>query len=71
MAHDLEDAAIKRAGLESAGRVIVACTGSKWNAQAVALVAAMDAVDVIVTDRKPSTEERTLLENLSVEVVTV
>lgn len=71
LAHDLEDAAIKRAGLESAGRVIVACTGSKWNAQAVALVAAMDAVDVIVTDRKPSTEERTLLENLSVEVVIV
>ncbi|MCZ9881790.1 DeoR/GlpR family DNA-binding transcription regulator [Arthrobacter sp. B2a2-09] len=71
LAHDLEDAAIKRAGLESAGRVIVACTGNKWNAQAVALVAAMDAVDVIVTDRKPSTEERTLLENLSVEVVIV
>ncbi|WP_284988538.1 DeoR/GlpR family DNA-binding transcription regulator [Arthrobacter sp. efr-133-TYG-120] len=71
LAHDLEDAAIKRAGLESASRVIVACTGSKWNAQAVALVAAMDAVDVIVTDRKPSTEERTLLENLSVEVVIV
>jgi DeoR/GlpR family transcriptional regulator of sugar metabolism len=45
--------------------------GSKWNARAVALVAAMDAVDVIVTDRKPSTEERTLLENLSVEVVIV
>ncbi len=55
----------------SAGRVIVACTRNKWNAQAVALVAAMDAVDVIVTDRKPSTEERTLLENLSVEVVIV
>jgi DeoR/GlpR family transcriptional regulator of sugar metabolism len=71
LAHDLEDAAIKRAGLESAGQVIVACTGSKWNAHAVALVAAMDAVDVIVTDRKPTPEERTQLENLSVEVVTV
>ena len=38
LAHDLDDAAVKRAGLESAGRVIVACSGSKWNASAVALV---------------------------------
>ncbi|WP_028267889.1 DeoR/GlpR family DNA-binding transcription regulator [Arthrobacter sp. MA-N2] len=71
LAHDIEDAAIKRAGLESAARVIIGCTGNKWNAQAMALVAAMDAVDVIVTDRKPTLEERTQLENLSVEVVIV
>ena len=50
LAHDLDDAAVKRAGLESAARVIVACAGSKWNASAVALVAPLDAVDVIVTD---------------------
>lgn len=54
LAHDLDDAAVKRAGLESASRVIVAAAGSKWNAGARALVAAMDSVDVIVTDLEPS-----------------
>ena len=52
LAHDLDDAAVKRAGLESAGRVIVACSGTKWNASAVALVASLDAVDVLVTDKQ-------------------
>lgn len=69
LAHDLDDAAIKRAGLESASRVIAAGSGSKWNAIAVALVAAMDAVDVIVTDLRPSPEDLDRLSQLSVEVV--
>ena len=71
LAHDLDDAAVKRAGLESAGRVIVACSGSKWNASAVALVAALDAVDVLVTDRVLSPEELTQLAQHSVEAVIV
>ncbi|XAS67430.1 DeoR/GlpR family DNA-binding transcription regulator [Micrococcaceae bacterium Sec5.7] len=71
LAHDLEDAAVKRAGLQSAGRVIVACAGSKWNASAVALVAALDAVDVIVTEKFLSPEELAQLEKHSVEVVNV
>ncbi|YCH06775.1 DeoR/GlpR family DNA-binding transcription regulator [Arthrobacter sp. alpha11c] len=69
LAHDLDDAAVKRAGLESASRVIVASSGSKWNASAVALVAAMETVDVIVTDLKPSSEDLARLDKLSVEVV--
>lgn len=69
LAHDLDDAAVKRAGLESAARVIVASSGSKWNASAVALVAAMDTVDVIVTDLEPSPEDLARLDKLSVEVV--
>jgi DeoR/GlpR family transcriptional regulator of sugar metabolism len=69
LAHDLDDAAVKRAGLESAARVIVASSGAKWNASAVALVAAMDSVDVIVTDLKPSAEDLARLNKLSVEVV--
>ncbi|MFJ5957377.1 DeoR/GlpR family DNA-binding transcription regulator [Paenarthrobacter sp. NPDC092416] len=69
LAHDLDDAAVKRAGLESASRVIVGCAGSKWNASAIALVAAMDTVDVIVTDLKPSAEDLARLDKLSVEVV--
>ncbi|WP_104174584.1 DeoR/GlpR family DNA-binding transcription regulator [Arthrobacter sp. Y81] len=71
LAHDLDDAAVKRAGLESAGRVIAACAGSKWNAAAVALVAALDAVDVIVTDRTFSPQELTQLGKHSVKVVNV
>ncbi|HJW00396.1 MAG TPA: DeoR/GlpR family DNA-binding transcription regulator [Arthrobacter sp.] len=69
LAHDLEDAAVKRAGLESAARVIVACAGSKWNANAVALVAPLEAVNVIVTDKDLSAEELAHLNKLSVEVV--
>jgi len=69
LAHDLEDAAVKRAGLESATRVIVACAGSKWNASAVALVAALDTVSVIVTDKDLSADDLALLNKLSVEVV--
>lgn len=71
LAHDLDDAAVKRAGLESAGRVIVACAGTKWNASAVALVASLDAVDVLVTDRKFSPEELAQLAQHSVEAVIV
>lgn len=69
LAHDLEDAAVKRAGLESASRVIVAASGSKWNANALALVAAMDTVAVIVTDQEPPPEDLARLNKLSVEVV--
>jgi DeoR/GlpR family transcriptional regulator of sugar metabolism len=71
LAHDLEDAAVKRAGIESAGRVIVACAGSKWNANAVALVAGLDSVDVIVTEKNLNAEELAQLNKLSVEVVNV
>lgn len=69
LAHDLEDAAVKRAGLESAARVIVACAGSKWNANAMALVAPLESVAVIVTDKDLSAEELAHLNKLSVEVV--
>jgi DeoR/GlpR family transcriptional regulator of sugar metabolism len=71
LAHDLDDAAVKRAGLESAARVIVACAGAKWDASAVALVAALDAVDAIVTDRRLSPDERAHLAQHSVEAVIV
>lgn len=69
LAHDLEDAAVKRAGLESAARVIVACAASKWNANAMALVAPLESVAVIVTDKDLSAEELAHLNKLSVEVV--
>ena len=69
LAHDLEDAAVKRAGLDSAARVIVACAGSKWSASAMALVAPLESVTLIVTDKDLSAEELAHLNKLPVEVV--
>ena len=71
LAHDIDDAAVKRAGLESAGRVVVAASASKWDARARALVSGLERVDVLVTNRNFSAEERSQLEKFSVEVVTV
>lgn len=70
LAHDLEDAAVKRAGLESAGRVVVAAAAAKWHAHARALVSGLERVDVLVTDKNFSAEERAQLDKYSLEVVT-
>ncbi|TLM82545.1 DeoR/GlpR family DNA-binding transcription regulator [Pseudarthrobacter sp. NamE5] len=71
LAHDLEDAAVKKAGLASAGRVVVAAAASKWHAQARVLVSGLERVDVLVTDKVFSAEERARLDEYSMEVVTV
>lgn len=71
LAHDLEDAAIKRAGLESASRVVLAAGAAKWQANARVLVAGLERVDVMVTDKKFSAGERAQLDEYSVEVVNV
>ncbi|KRE81975.1 DeoR family transcriptional regulator [Arthrobacter sp. Soil763] len=71
LAHDLADAAVKRAGLESAARVIAACSEAKWDATAVALVAGLDAVDILVTDKDLGPAERAELARHSVEAVIV
>jgi DeoR/GlpR family transcriptional regulator of sugar metabolism len=71
LAHDLEDAAVKRAGLESASRVIVAAAAAKWAAHARALVAGLDRVDLLVTDKQFSPDEQRRLDDNSVEVVNV
>jgi len=71
LAHDLEDAAVKRAGLESASRVVVAASAAKWDAMARALVGGLDRVDIMVTDKQFSPEERRRLDDNSVEVVNI
>jgi DeoR/GlpR family transcriptional regulator of sugar metabolism len=71
LAHDLEDAAVKRAGLEAGARVVLAAAASKWQAQARVLVAGLERVDVMVTDKDFSAEERAQLDEYSVEVVNV
>ncbi|TLM83900.1 DeoR/GlpR transcriptional regulator [Pseudarthrobacter sp. NamE2] len=71
LAHDLEDAAVKRAGIESGARVVLAAAAAKWHAQARVLVASLERVDVMVTDKEFSAEERAQLDEYSVEVVNV
>jgi DeoR/GlpR family transcriptional regulator of sugar metabolism len=71
LAHDLEDAAVKRAGLEAGARVVLAAAAAKWRAQARVLVASLERVDVMVTDKDFSAEERAQLDKYSVEVVNV
>ncbi|UUL76825.1 DeoR/GlpR family DNA-binding transcription regulator [Pseudarthrobacter sp. Fe7] len=71
LAHDLEDAAVKTAGLESAARVVVAASAAKWQAHARVLVAGLARADVIVTDRKFSAQDSAELEKYPVEVVSV
>jgi DeoR/GlpR family transcriptional regulator of sugar metabolism len=71
LAHDLEDAAVKRAGLEAGARVVLAAAAAKWNAHARVLVAGLERVDVMVTDKDFSAGERAQLDEYSVEVVNV
>lgn len=71
LAHDLDDAAMKRAGLESAARVVVAASAAKWQAHARVVIGGLDRVDAIVTDRKFSDQEQAQLDTYSVEVVNV
>ncbi|MGN6440428.1 MAG: DeoR/GlpR family DNA-binding transcription regulator [Arthrobacter sp.] len=71
LAHDLDDAAVKKAGLESAARVVVAASAAKWQASARVLVASLDRVDIIVTDRQFGVQDKAELEKYSVEVVSV
>lgn len=69
LAHDLEDAAVKRAGIDSAARIILAASAAKWHASARVLVAGLQQVDVVVTDRTFSAAERAQLDGYPVEVV--
>ena len=71
LAHDLEDAAVKRAGLASATRILVAASAAKWQATARVLVGGLDRVDTIVTDKHLSAQDKAELGKYSVEVVSV
>jgi DeoR/GlpR family transcriptional regulator of sugar metabolism len=71
LAHDLEDSAVKRAGLDSGARVVLAAAAAKWHTNARVLVAGLERVDVMVTDKNFSAREREQLDEYSVEVVNV
>lgn len=71
MAHDLADAAIKKAAIASARRVIVVCDQSKWERHAPAVVAGPDKVDQVVTDHKFSEYEIELADAAHLEVTSL
>ena len=55
---NVSDAAVKRAALASSGRCILACDSSKFGHTAFARVAALDQVDLIVTDAALDADQR-------------
>lgn len=49
-AHDVQDAAVKRAAIDSSSRTVLVAEGAKFARTALAVVTAMRRVDVLVTD---------------------
>jgi DeoR/GlpR family transcriptional regulator of sugar metabolism len=70
-AHDLADAAIKRAAINSARRVIAAADASKFSRTALAFVVPVTAFDAIVTDETAPADEIDALTAAGVTVRTV
>ena len=49
-AHDVQDAAVKRAAIAAASRTVLLAEGAKFARTALALVCPVESVDVVVTD---------------------
>ena len=62
---NLDDTAVKRAGLEAAGRCVVACDASKFGRVAFGRICPIDRVDLIITDGSLSRDERTAVSSAS------
>jgi DeoR/GlpR family transcriptional regulator of sugar metabolism len=69
-AYDLEDAAIKRALRSAAERTILIAEGAKFTRSALAVVCALDEVDILVTDDSAPAEALAGLSEAGVRVVT-
>jgi len=70
-AYDLDDAAVKKAGIASARRVIVAADGSKLGHTAYAHVAPAGLLHTVVTDATAPADEVTALDTAGTLVKTV
>lgn len=68
MAHDLGDAAIKKALIASGRRCVLAVDGGKFGRAALAVVTDLAELDVIVTDESAPTSVVAALESAGVEV---
>lgn len=70
-AYDLDDAAVKKASIASARRILVATDGSKIGRTAFAHVASANRLDSLVTDTTAPTGEIAALQNAGTSVTTV
>lgn len=70
-AYDLDDAAVKKAGIASARRTLVATDGSKLGRTAFAHVTPAARLDTLVTDTTAPPGDITALENAGTTVTTV
>ncbi|MER5302651.1 DeoR/GlpR family DNA-binding transcription regulator [Streptomyces lasiicapitis] len=70
-AYDLDDAAVKKAGINSARRVIVAADGSKLGHTAYAYVGPSTLLHTLVTDTTAPADEVTALEGTGTAVQSV
>lgn len=68
-AHDLQDAAVKRAAVDSSNRVVLVAEGAKFARTALAVVCAFDRVDVVVTDANAPDDALGRLRAAGVQVV--
>jgi DeoR/GlpR family transcriptional regulator of sugar metabolism len=67
-AHDLADAAVKRAAMASARRVIAVADASKFSRTALAFVAPVSALDAVITDADAPEAELSALRAAGVAV---
>ncbi|TSB21659.1 DeoR/GlpR family DNA-binding transcription regulator [Streptomyces sp. NBC_01525] len=70
-AYDLDDAAVKRAALAAARRVIAVAPAPKLSRTALATVAPADALHTVVTDARAPREETEALDGAGVRVLRV
>lgn len=68
MAHDLQDAAVKRAIMGSSRRTILVADSSKFSRSAMAAVCPLESIDLLVTDEAVPAE---IVDRLSAEGVQV
>jgi DeoR/GlpR family transcriptional regulator of sugar metabolism len=59
---NVDDAAVKRAALTVSARCIVACDSSKFGQTAFARVAGLDQIDLIISDKELSADQRNALQ---------
>lgn len=70
-AHDLQDAAVKRAAIEASNRVVLVAEGAKFARTALAIVCSVVRVDVVVTDSAASADAVLHLRAAGVQVIQV
>ncbi|UPK74249.1 DeoR/GlpR family DNA-binding transcription regulator [Nocardioidaceae bacterium SCSIO 66511] len=70
-AHDVADAAVKRAAIESSARTVALVDGGKFARTAMAVVASVSEIDVVVTDATAPSDELDRIRAAGVEVISV